>query len=63
MKKHSENLKKLANTFMSESVTSDYSYNFEWPSRPIIQYPYNFYSSGLKNLKQLNSNLGGLNFF
>ena len=39
MKKHSENLKKLANTFMSESVTSDYSYNFEWLSRPIIQYP------------------------
>ena len=24
---------------MSESVTTDYSYNFEWLSRPIIQYP------------------------
>ena len=39
MSKHSENLKKIANTFMSESVTSNYSYNFEWLSRPIIQYP------------------------
>ena len=39
MKKHSDNLKTLANEFLSESVKSNYSYNFEWLSRPIIQYP------------------------
>ena len=39
MKKHSKRLKKLAQEFLSESVTSRYSYNFEWLSRPIIQYP------------------------
>ena len=39
MKKHSEHLKALANQFISESVKSDYSYNFQWLSRPIIQYP------------------------
>jgi cephalosporin hydroxylase len=39
MKKHSDNLKSIASQFFSESVKSDYSYNFEWLSRPIIQYP------------------------
>ena len=39
MKKHSKHLKTLGNQFISESVKSDYSYNFEWMSRPIIQYP------------------------
>lgn len=39
MKKHSDTLKNLASCFMSESVKTDYSYNFEWLSRPIIQYP------------------------
>lgn len=39
MKQHSENLKILASEFLSESVKSNYSYNFEWLSRPIIQYP------------------------
>jgi cephalosporin hydroxylase len=39
MKKHSNKLNKIANQFLTESVTSDYSYNFEWLSRPIIQYP------------------------
>ena len=39
MKKHSDNLKILANEFLLESVRSNYSYNFEWLSRPIIQYP------------------------
>ena len=39
MKKHSQSLKILASQFMSESVKTDYSYNFEWLSRPIIQYP------------------------
>jgi cephalosporin hydroxylase len=39
MKNHSDNLKDIANQFFSESVKSDYSYNFEWLSRPIIQYP------------------------
>jgi len=38
-KKHSKKLKVVAHNFMSESVKSDYSYNFEWLSRPIIQYP------------------------
>ena len=37
--KHSNLLKKIASEFMAESVTTDYSYNFEWLSRPIIQYP------------------------
>jgi len=39
MKKHSENLKNIASQFFQESVKSDYSYNFEWMTRPIIQYP------------------------
>jgi len=39
MKKHSEDLKDLANKFFTESVKTDYSYNFSWMSRPIIQYP------------------------
>jgi len=39
MKQHSQSLKILASQFMSESVKTDYSYNFEWLSRPIIQYP------------------------
>jgi cephalosporin hydroxylase len=39
MKKHSEKLKNIASEFLAESVTTDYSYNFEWLSRPIIQYP------------------------
>ena len=39
MKKHSDKLIKIASEFFAESVKSDYSYNFEWLSRPIIQYP------------------------
>jgi cephalosporin hydroxylase len=39
MKKHSSSLKDIANNFMVESVKTDYSYNFTWLSRPIIQYP------------------------
>lgn len=39
MKKHSKNLLNLSSQFMTESVKSSYSYNFEWLSRPIIQYP------------------------
>ena len=39
MKKHSDNLKTLADEFILESVKSNYSHNFEWLSRPIIQYP------------------------
>ena len=39
MKKHSNNLKDIARNFMVESVKTDYSYNFKWLSRPIIQYP------------------------
>ena len=39
MKNHSDKLNKIAAEFLAESVTSDYSYNFEWLSRPIIQYP------------------------
>ena len=36
---HSDLLKKISSDFMEESVTSNYSYNFDWLSRPIIQYP------------------------
>ena len=39
MKKNSSNIQKLADDFLLESVKSNYSYNFEWLSRPIIQYP------------------------
>ena len=39
MKNHSDKLNKIAAEFLAESVMSDYSYNFEWLSRPIIQYP------------------------
>jgi len=39
MKKHPEKLKNIASEFLAESATSEYSYNFEWLSRPIIQYP------------------------
>ena len=38
-KPHSDHLIELGSQFMAESVKSDYSYNFEWLSRPIIQYP------------------------
>ena len=38
-KKHSALLNKISSDFMEESVSSQYSYNFEWLSRPIIQYP------------------------
>jgi len=38
-KKHSLQLKEIGRQFFNESVKSDYSYNFEWLSRPIIQYP------------------------
>lgn len=38
-KKHSSQLKDIGKKFFTESVKSDYSYNFEWLSRPIIQYP------------------------
>ncbi|OUU51923.1 MAG: cephalosporin hydroxylase [Pelagibacteraceae bacterium TMED65] len=37
--KYSARLKELANQFFIESVKSNYSYNFKWLSRPIIQYP------------------------
>ena len=39
MKNHSNKLKKIASNFMTESVKTEYSYNFKWLSRPIIQYP------------------------
>jgi len=39
MKKHSDKLKNVASQFITESVKSDYSYNYEWMTRPIIQYP------------------------
>ena len=38
-KRHSPHLKDLSAKFLIESVKSDYSYNFKWLSRPIIQYP------------------------
>ena len=39
MKNHSDKLKNIASNFMTESVKTEYSYNFKWLSRPIIQYP------------------------
>jgi cephalosporin hydroxylase len=32
-------LRRAAATFMRESITAKYSYNFSWLGRPIIQYP------------------------
>jgi len=34
-----EVLKKTAHDFLEKSAESDYSYNFSWMGRPIIQYP------------------------
>lgn len=34
-----ENLVRAAQSFMAESLLPQYSYNFEWLGRPIIQYP------------------------
>ena len=39
IEKPSKKLIKTAEHFFIESVKSKYSYNFEWLSRPIIQYP------------------------
>ena len=39
IKEKSLDLKKLAGQFLTESAKQNYSYNFEWLSRPIIQYP------------------------
>ncbi len=39
IKKPSKTLIETAKQFFIESVKSNYSYNFEWLSRPIIQYP------------------------
>jgi len=38
-KEKSLDLKKIAGQFLAESAKENYSYNFEWLSRPIIQYP------------------------
>jgi len=37
--KDSELLKNISKDFFEQSVISQYSYNFTWMSRPIIQYP------------------------
>src|SRR5437660_8267604 len=34
-----EGLRDAASRFLLESIAFSYSYNFEWLSRPIIQYP------------------------
>ncbi|MDC0092756.1 cephalosporin hydroxylase family protein [Alphaproteobacteria bacterium] len=39
MKNHSDKLNEIASSFLTESVKTNYSYNFKWLSRPIIQYP------------------------
>ena len=39
IKEKSLDLKKLAGQFLTESAKENYSYNFEWLSRPVIQYP------------------------
>ena len=36
---HNEHLRVCAGEFLRSSVESQYSYNFAWMSRPIIQYP------------------------
>ena len=39
IKEKSLNLRGIARQFLTESAKENYSYNFEWLSRPIIQYP------------------------
>ena len=39
MKENKNSLKSIASQFFTESVKGRYSYNFDWLSRPIIQYP------------------------
>ena len=39
VREKSVGLKKIAGDFLTESAKENYSYNFEWLSRPIIQYP------------------------
>ena len=39
MKENKNSLKNIASQFFTESVKGRYSYNFDWLSRPIIQYP------------------------
>ncbi|MDB9998547.1 cephalosporin hydroxylase family protein [Alphaproteobacteria bacterium] len=39
VKEKSVGLKKIAGDFLTESAKENYSYNFEWLSRPIIQCP------------------------
>lgn len=39
MKENLDRLKNSASQFFTESVKGRYSYNFDWLSRPIIQYP------------------------
>lgn len=36
---NNDNLRQAAKAFMAESLLPQYSYNFEWLGRPIIQYP------------------------
>lgn len=36
---HNERLMSSAHAFLFLSITSKYSYNFTWLSRPVIQYP------------------------
>lgn len=39
MKENTKNLKNIASKFFAETVKERYCYNFDWLSRPIIQYP------------------------
>ncbi|MGL4208414.1 MAG: CmcI family methyltransferase, partial [Candidatus Adiutrix sp.] len=36
---HNQALKDAANDFLKQSLKAQYSYNFSWLGRPIIQYP------------------------
>jgi cephalosporin hydroxylase len=36
---HNASLRRAADEFMRESISAQYSYNFSWLGRPIIQYP------------------------
>ena len=39
IKQKSVDLRRIVREFLTESAKENYSYNFEWLSRPVIQYP------------------------
>ena len=45
IKQKSVDLRRIVREFLTESAKENYSYNFEWLSRPVIQYPQDIVAS------------------